>query len=178
MLGVLGGALLGARILTRAERRWLRPLFTAIVVVIAVEMLYKGFTGAHVTRDSRALAITTSSSSIGRLLQFGVLDRGDRHDASAARCCWCSTAAIRSALPNVSGRAGDLESIVGIVRAALASFNSDAIVQLGLCCSSPRRWRAWRSRWSRSRCSAIATYVVITSIVLRLLLYGLVFGKA
>jgi hypothetical protein len=46
MLGVLAGALLGARILSRANAAWLRHLFTAIVVVAAVEMLYKGLTGA------------------------------------------------------------------------------------------------------------------------------------
>jgi hypothetical protein len=45
MLGAGGGALLGARILTRADVRWLRPLFTTIVLVAAVEMLYKGVTG-------------------------------------------------------------------------------------------------------------------------------------
>jgi uncharacterized membrane protein YfcA len=46
MLGVLGGALLGARILSRANPQWLRRVFTGIVVVMAIEMLYKGFTGS------------------------------------------------------------------------------------------------------------------------------------
>jgi uncharacterized protein len=46
MLGVLAGALLGARILTIAKTEWLRRLFTVVVVVLAAEMLYKGFTGA------------------------------------------------------------------------------------------------------------------------------------
>jgi uncharacterized membrane protein YfcA len=46
MLGVLAGALLGARILAVAKTVWLRRLFTAVVVVLAAEMLYKGFTGA------------------------------------------------------------------------------------------------------------------------------------
>jgi len=46
MLGVLAGALLGARILTRANPQWLRKVFTGIVVVMAIEMLYKGFTGS------------------------------------------------------------------------------------------------------------------------------------
>ena len=45
MLGVLAGALLGARILTVAKTRSLRVLFTAVVVVLAAEMLYKGVTG-------------------------------------------------------------------------------------------------------------------------------------
>ncbi len=45
MLGVLGGALLGARALARANVRWLRLLFTAVVVVMAVQMLYKGLRG-------------------------------------------------------------------------------------------------------------------------------------
>lgn len=45
MLGVLAGALLGARILTHANTTLLRRLFTIVVVVMAAEMLYKGFTG-------------------------------------------------------------------------------------------------------------------------------------
>ena len=46
MLGVLAGALLGARLLTIAQVKWLRVLFTAVVVVLAGEMLYQGITGA------------------------------------------------------------------------------------------------------------------------------------
>jgi uncharacterized membrane protein YfcA len=46
MLGVLAGALVGARVLTVASPRWLRVLFTVVVVVMATQMLYKGFTGA------------------------------------------------------------------------------------------------------------------------------------
>ena len=46
MLGVLLGALVGARVLTRAPTRALRVLFTAVVVVMAAEMLYKGITGS------------------------------------------------------------------------------------------------------------------------------------
>jgi uncharacterized membrane protein YfcA len=45
MLGVLTGALLGARMLAGSSTRWLRILFTAVVVVLAAEMLYKGMTG-------------------------------------------------------------------------------------------------------------------------------------
>jgi uncharacterized protein len=44
-LGVLGGALLGARVLSRAPVKPLRMLFTAVVVVMAVQMAYKGLTG-------------------------------------------------------------------------------------------------------------------------------------
>lgn len=45
MLGVLGGALLGARILAGARTLWLRRLFTAVVVILAFQMLYKGLRG-------------------------------------------------------------------------------------------------------------------------------------
>lgn len=45
MLGVLSGALLGARILPRAPTRHLRTIFKAVLVVMAVQMLYKGLTG-------------------------------------------------------------------------------------------------------------------------------------
>jgi uncharacterized protein len=45
MLGVLAGALLGARVLGRANVTWLRQLFTLVVFVMAGEMLYKGLTG-------------------------------------------------------------------------------------------------------------------------------------
>ena len=45
MLGVLAGALLGARLLAGARTVLLRRLFTVVVVVLAFEMLYKGLTG-------------------------------------------------------------------------------------------------------------------------------------
>ncbi len=44
-LGVLAGALLGARILTAARTRELRLLFTVVMVVIAGWMFYKGIVG-------------------------------------------------------------------------------------------------------------------------------------
>jgi len=46
MVGATSGAWLGARVLTHANVKWLRQLFTAIVVVAAIEMLHKGMTGA------------------------------------------------------------------------------------------------------------------------------------
>ncbi|HEU5358036.1 MAG TPA: sulfite exporter TauE/SafE family protein [Gemmatimonadales bacterium] len=46
MLGVLAGALLGARLLTLANVRHLRTLFTLVLVVFAVQMLYKSLSGA------------------------------------------------------------------------------------------------------------------------------------
>ncbi len=45
VLGVLPGALLGARLLPRARGAALRVLFCALVTVLAVEMLYRGVTG-------------------------------------------------------------------------------------------------------------------------------------
>ena len=45
MLGVLGGALLGARLLGRANTTLLRHVFTVIVVLGALQMLYKGLRG-------------------------------------------------------------------------------------------------------------------------------------
>jgi uncharacterized membrane protein YfcA len=45
MLGVLGGALVGARLLGRAQTKLLRMVFTAVVIVMALEMLYKGIRG-------------------------------------------------------------------------------------------------------------------------------------
>jgi uncharacterized protein len=45
MFGVLAGALTGARILTSAKTRVLRRVFSVVVVVLALQMLYKGLTG-------------------------------------------------------------------------------------------------------------------------------------
>jgi uncharacterized membrane protein YfcA len=45
LLGVLAGALAGARILSRAPTRRLRLVFAGAVVLLAAEMLYKGLTG-------------------------------------------------------------------------------------------------------------------------------------
>src|ERR1041385_140959 len=45
MLGVLAGSLLGARALERLESRRLRILFSAVILAMAVEMIYSGLTG-------------------------------------------------------------------------------------------------------------------------------------
>lgn len=45
MLGVLPGALLGARLLTVARTRALRLLFIGVMLLVAVEMIYNGVTG-------------------------------------------------------------------------------------------------------------------------------------
>jgi len=45
VLGVLAGALLGARLLPRIRSHVLRLVFAAVIVALAVEMLYQGATG-------------------------------------------------------------------------------------------------------------------------------------
>lgn len=45
VLGVLTGSLIGAKVLTRAKSSALRAVFSVVIVVMAVEMLYKGLTG-------------------------------------------------------------------------------------------------------------------------------------
>jgi uncharacterized membrane protein YfcA len=45
MLGVLAGASLGARILTKATPKALRAVFAVVILALAVEMLYNGATG-------------------------------------------------------------------------------------------------------------------------------------
>jgi len=45
MLGVLGGSFLGTRVLVRAETKWLRRVFSLVIVVLGIEMLYKGLAG-------------------------------------------------------------------------------------------------------------------------------------
>ena len=45
MLGVLFGSLLGARMLAGAKTRVLRLVFAAVILVLGVEMIYKGLTG-------------------------------------------------------------------------------------------------------------------------------------
>src|SRR5436309_15989664 len=45
MLGVLAGSLVGARFLPKAKTRSLRLLFSGVVLVLAIEMIYQGATG-------------------------------------------------------------------------------------------------------------------------------------
>jgi uncharacterized membrane protein YfcA len=45
MLGVLGGSLIGSRILIRARVSTLRVLFTVVIVALGVEMIYSSLTG-------------------------------------------------------------------------------------------------------------------------------------
>src|SRR6202043_460800 len=43
MLGVLAGSLLGSRILVRAETKSLRLVFSVVILVLGLQMLYNGF---------------------------------------------------------------------------------------------------------------------------------------
>jgi uncharacterized protein len=45
MLGVLAGSLLGARILMKAETKMLRLVFSLVIVVLGLQMIYKGLVG-------------------------------------------------------------------------------------------------------------------------------------
>lgn len=45
MLGVLAGSLVGTRILVKAQTKWLRLVFSAVIVLLGIEMLYKGLAG-------------------------------------------------------------------------------------------------------------------------------------
>ncbi len=45
MLGVLLGSLLGARILAKAETKWLRLIFSLVIGLLGGEMIYKGLAG-------------------------------------------------------------------------------------------------------------------------------------
>jgi uncharacterized membrane protein YfcA len=47
MLGVLAGSLLGSKILVKAETNWLRLMFSVVILVLGLQMLYKGFWGGH-----------------------------------------------------------------------------------------------------------------------------------
>jgi uncharacterized membrane protein YfcA len=45
MLGVLAGSMLGATILVKAETKVLRLVFSVVIALLGLQMLYKGFTG-------------------------------------------------------------------------------------------------------------------------------------
>jgi len=45
MLGVLLGSMLGAQVLVRAETRVLRMVFSLVIVLLGIEMIYNGITG-------------------------------------------------------------------------------------------------------------------------------------
>lgn len=45
MLGVLGGSMVGAGILVKAQTKWLRLVFSTVIVILGIEMLYQGLSG-------------------------------------------------------------------------------------------------------------------------------------
>jgi uncharacterized membrane protein YfcA len=45
MLGVLAGSLIGTHILIKAETKWLRLVFSLVIVILGVQMIYKGLLG-------------------------------------------------------------------------------------------------------------------------------------
>jgi uncharacterized membrane protein YfcA len=45
MLGVLAGSMIGARLLMKTRAASLRVLFSVVILVLALEMIYSGLTG-------------------------------------------------------------------------------------------------------------------------------------
>jgi uncharacterized membrane protein YfcA len=45
MLGVLVGSLLGAKVLAKTRTRWLRLIFGVVIMLLGLEMIYKGIAG-------------------------------------------------------------------------------------------------------------------------------------
>jgi len=45
MLGVLGGSLLGARVLVKAQSRSIRIVFSLVIVALAIEMIFNSIKG-------------------------------------------------------------------------------------------------------------------------------------
>jgi uncharacterized protein len=45
MLGVLMGSMIGAKVLMGAKSKTLRQVFAVVIVIMALEMIYKGFSG-------------------------------------------------------------------------------------------------------------------------------------
>ena len=45
MLGVLAGSVLGTRVLVKAKTRSLRLVFSLVIVLLGLEMIYKGIAG-------------------------------------------------------------------------------------------------------------------------------------
>lgn len=43
VIGVLSGAFVGSRLLVQSEMKWLKPLFTAILFLLAIEMIHNGW---------------------------------------------------------------------------------------------------------------------------------------
>jgi len=44
-LGVLLGSVLGARVLASVKTRWLRMIFGGVILLLGLEMIYKGLSG-------------------------------------------------------------------------------------------------------------------------------------
>jgi Sulfite exporter TauE/SafE len=62
MLGVLGGALTGARVLSRAQTHTLRVVFSLVIFALALEMIYNGrdprrWTRRTKTRKARGVGV-------------------------------------------------------------------------------------------------------------------------
>jgi hypothetical protein len=44
-LGVLTGSLIGTKVLVKTRTRWLRLVFSVVIVLLGLEMVYKGISG-------------------------------------------------------------------------------------------------------------------------------------
>ena len=72
MLGVLAGSMHGAHVLVRAQSRMLRIVFSLVIVLLGIEMIYNGVTGKFYLRHfSAILAGAMDLHSRGLIQVFG-----------------------------------------------------------------------------------------------------------
>jgi uncharacterized membrane protein len=130
--------------------------------------------------DQRAPTSTLSDQDVarllGRLLQVGVALSGAVTIIGAVLLLF-QHGSERPDFASFTGQPAYLTSLTGIMR-GVVQLRSESIVQLGialLIATPVVRVAVTLFAFSRQR---DRTYVIITALVLSLLLYGLIFGKA
>ncbi len=131
MLGVLAGSLVGSRILVKTQTKWLRLVFSAVIVLLGIEMLYKGLVREDLTWSSSSSGPTSGLKTPWEI------------------CCapaWFFPPPLFSSAPSFTSRGhghepanyrvfqgepSELRSVSGVVRDAL-ELSGRGIIQLGL----------------------------------------------
>ncbi len=126
MLGVLGGAFLGTKVLVRARVKTLRLVFGSVILLLAIEMIVNGITGKGVTEmdDQRLETI------IGNLLRTGVLLAAAVVFAGGAFYL-AQHHADRISFRTFVVEGADLRTLAGIVKSA-GHLQSEGLIQFGL----------------------------------------------
>ena len=165
VLGVLLGSVIGTFVLVRARTKWLRWVFSFVIMALGIEMIYGGLTGSSMKSTSHGSSPSPAHSSspsparssapkniwtdhhvevlIGNLLRTGVLLSG-AIVLFGGILYLIQYGHVSAHYSGFNANRAELRAVGPVLRQR-STLIAAPLFKWACCCSLPRRWSEWHS---------------------------------